>query len=72
MSNEIKDVNTSAAEAAVDVGTAADVDAMMKKFDRESNTRYWTGTPKLVIRYLLAAFAIFMLRSSQSESANQY
>ena len=61
MSNEIKDVNTSAAEAAVDVGTAADVDAMMKKFDRESNTRYWTGTPKLVIRYLLAAFAIFMV-----------
>ena len=61
MSNEIKDVNTSAAEVAVDVGTAADVDAMMKKFDRESNTRYWTGVPKTVIRYLMAAFAVFMV-----------
>ena len=31
-----------APEAAnADVGTAADVDAIMRKFDRESNTRVW-------------------------------
>ena len=32
------------------VGTAADVEAVMKKYDRESNTRVWEGLPKLVIR----------------------
>ena len=32
------------------VGTAADMEAVMKKYDRESNTRIWEGTPKLVIR----------------------
>ena len=40
MANEVKDVNTSPASGAVDVGTAADVDEMMKKFDRESNIRH--------------------------------
>ena len=28
-----------------DVGSAADVEAVMKKYDRESNTRIWEGTP---------------------------
>ena len=61
MANEVKDVNTSPASGAVDVGTAADVDEMMKKFDRESNIRHWTGTPKKIIRYLLSAFTVFMV-----------
>ena len=39
----------------VEVGTMEDVDAIMKKFDRESNTRVWEGTPKLILRYVLAA-----------------
>lgn len=29
----------------VDVGTAEDVEAVMKKYDRESNTRVWEGKP---------------------------
>ena len=37
------------------VGTAADVEAVMKKYDRESNTRVWEGLPKLVIRWLMVA-----------------
>ena len=28
------------------VGTAADVEEVMKKFDRESNVRVWEGVPK--------------------------
>ena len=36
-----------------DVGSAADVEAVMKKYDRESNTRYWEGIPKLVIQILM-------------------
>ena len=43
------------------VGTAADVEAVMKKYDRESNTRIWEGTPKLVIRILMAIFAAYCI-----------
>lgn len=39
----------------------ADVDAIMKKFDRESNQRVWTGTPKIIIRFLMAAFSIWCI-----------
>ena len=42
----------------VEVGTMEDVDAIMKKFDRESNTRVWEGTPKKILRYVLAAFML--------------
>ncbi len=47
--------------AAEDTGTQADVDEIMKKYDRESNVRPWEGTPALVIKLLLAAFSIFMI-----------
>lgn len=53
-------VNTSPV-ADVETGTAEDVEAIMKKYDRESNTRVWEGVPKQVIRYLLAAFSLLML-----------
>ena len=33
----------------------------MKKYDRESNTRYWEGIPKLVIQILMAAFAAYSI-----------
>ena len=44
-----------------EVGTAADVDAVMKKYDRESNVRVWEGTPKLIIRYLMVAFSLYSI-----------
>lgn len=40
-------------------GTAEDVEAIMKKYDRESNVRKWEGTPKIVIRWCLATFSMF-------------
>ncbi len=40
---------------------AADVDAVMRKYDRESNTRIWEGTPKLVVHILMAAFAVYCI-----------
>ena len=52
-------VNTSPVSD-VETGTAEDVEAIMKKYDRESNTRVWEGVPKQVIRYLLAAFSLLM------------
>jgi len=36
-----------------------DLDAVMKKFDRESNTRIWEGKAKIVINCILAAFSLF-------------
>ena len=44
-----------------DVGTAADVEAVMKKYDRESNIRVWTGTPKLLIRLVMVAFSLYCI-----------
>ena len=38
-----------------------DLDAVMKKFDRESNTRVWEGTPKIIVNCILAAFSLFCI-----------
>lgn len=38
-----------------------DVDAIMKKYDRESNQRIWTGVPKNIIRGLLVAFSLWCI-----------
>lgn len=57
---EKMNVNTAPAED-TSTGTAEDVEAIMKKYDRESNTRIWEGVPKTVVRYLLAAFALLMV-----------
>lgn len=38
-----------------------DLEAVMKKYDRESNTRVWEGTPKIVVTCVLALFAVFCL-----------
>ena len=39
----------------------ADVEAVMKKFDRESNVRIWTGVPKIVVSCVLVLFSLFCL-----------
>ena len=40
-----------------------DLEAVMKKYDRESNTRIWEGKPKLVVTWILAMFSVFCLYS---------
>ena len=37
------------------------VEDVMKKFDRESNTRIWEGTPKLIVTCILAIFSLFCI-----------
>ncbi len=37
------------------------VDAVMKKYDRESNTRVWEGKPKLIVSIVLALFSVFCI-----------
>ena len=44
--------------------TFNDADALMRKFDRESNTRIWEGTPKLIVDVVLAAFALYAMYCS--------
>jgi len=46
------------------VGTAADVDEVMKKYDRESNTRVWEGGPKQFIRILGILFSCYCIFST--------
>ena len=38
-----------------------DLDAVMKKYDRESNVRIWEGVPKIIVTCILAAFSLFCL-----------
>ena len=38
-----------------------DLDAVMKKYDRESNVRIWEGGPKLAVQCVLAAFSLFCI-----------
>ena len=38
-----------------------DLDAVMKKFDRESNTRVWEGVPKIIVTSVLALFSLFCI-----------
>ncbi|MDD7447537.1 MAG: TRAP transporter permease [Clostridiales bacterium] len=54
----MKDEKTTAAP---DVGSAVDVEAIMRKYDRESNTRIWEGKPKLIVGGILALFSLFCL-----------
>ena len=45
-------------------GTAADVEAVMKKYDRESNTRVWEGTPKKIVYILGILFSVYCIFST--------
>ena len=48
-------------KAAPAVEEPMDLDAVMKKYDQESNTRVWEGTPRLVVNILLALFSLFVI-----------
>ncbi|MCR4652278.1 MAG: TRAP transporter permease [Eubacterium sp.] len=38
-----------------------DIDTVMRKYDRESNTRVWVGKPKVAISMILAAFSVWCI-----------
>ena len=44
-----------------DVGSAADVEAIMKKYDNESNTRIWEGVPKQIVRWIAVFFSVYSI-----------
>ena len=38
-----------------------DLDAVMRKYDRESATRVWEGVPKIVVRVILSIFSLYCI-----------
>jgi len=44
-----------------EVNEPMDLDAVMQKFDRESNTRVWQGVPKVIVTCILAIFSLFCI-----------
>ena len=36
------------------------VDEVMAEFDRESNTRHYSGVPRTIVRYILTGFTLFV------------
>ena len=55
---EVPVVNTAAAGGE---DMAADIEAVMRKYDRESATRIWEGSAKLVVQILMAAFSVYCI-----------
>ncbi|MCI8330403.1 MAG: TRAP transporter permease [Oscillibacter sp.] len=47
-----------------DVGTAADMEQVMRKYDRESATRIWEGVPKTVVSVVMALFSLYCIWST--------
>lgn len=43
----------------LEVGTASDIQAMMEKYDRESNVRIMEGIPKKIMRWFLVGFSLY-------------
>lgn len=41
--------------------SSADVEAIMRQYDKESNTRIWKGKPKTIIRLVMAAFSLYCI-----------
>ena len=62
MSKNEKEAIDTGAELEQD--TAANIDAVMKKYDRESNTRVWEGKPKIVVSVMLAVIALYCIYDS--------
>ncbi len=56
-----KIIGSAPGAADADVGSAAEVDAIMRKFDRESNTRVWEGVPRIIVNSLTVLFALFCI-----------
>ncbi|SER86516.1 TRAP transporter, 4TM/12TM fusion protein [Butyrivibrio fibrisolvens] len=69
-SNNTKDIdkninNTSASglnnDSSTKAASSAEIDSVMRKYDRESNTRVWTGVPKIVVTVVLALFSLWCI-----------
>ena len=46
------------------VGSAKDVEDLMRKYDKESNTRIWEGKPALIVRMVMVFFSLYCIWST--------
>ncbi|WP_330367173.1 TRAP transporter permease [Butyrivibrio fibrisolvens] len=61
-----KNINNTSASGLNDnssskASSSAEIDSVMRKYDRESNTRVWTGVPKIVVTVVLALFSLWCI-----------
>ena len=47
--------------AGVDVDETIDAEEVMRKYDKESNTRIWEGIPAVIVTTLMAVFSVYCL-----------
>ena len=55
--------------AAPEAASASDIDEVMKKYDRESNTRVWTGLPRTIITTVMCLFSVYCIWSTLFSTA---
>ena len=53
-----------------ETGAAEDMDAVMRKYDRESATRIWEGTPRIVVGVISALFSLYCIWSTLWSTAD--
>lgn len=53
-----------------EIGSAAEMDEVMRKYDRESATRIWEGTPKLIVRVISVLFSLYCIWSTLWSNAD--
>ena len=58
-----------APSAEAEVVTEAQIDEVMKKYDRESNTRIWTGVPHTVVSGIMSLFSLYCIWSTLTSKA---
>ena len=56
-----KETAAPVAETAAETTMEQDLDEVMRKYDRESNTRIWEGAPKVIITVLIAVFSLYCI-----------
>ncbi len=59
--------------AAADLGETVsieEVEEVMKKYDKESNIRIWTGAPQMIIRIIMALFSLYCIYSTLWSNAS--
>ncbi len=65
-----EEVKAAAEEVSDEPVSAAEVEEVMKKYDRESNTRVWTGVPQKVIQIVMALFSLYCIYSTLWSTAS--
>ena len=61
--------NKKAADAAASASLQEEMDAVMRKYDRETATRIWAGKPKSVISVVMALFSVYCIWSTLFSTA---